>query len=121
MAGPDRPVAFLGDARWLQQALVAVLDNAIKFSPAGGTVSLRVTMDGGAAIAIRDEGSGIAAAELPRIFDAYYQTEAGRERGGTGLGLALARWVIERHGGSIRAENEPKGGCVMTIILPPAA
>jgi signal transduction histidine kinase len=118
-AAPDLPLMVRGDARWLQQALVAMLDNGVKFSPIGGKVSLAMRGDeSGATISIGDQGAGIPAGELPRIFDAYYQTETGRERGGTGLGLALARWIIERHGGSIGAGNAPTGGCVMTIVLP---
>ena len=116
---PVPPVRINGDARWLQQALVATLDNAIKFSPVGGSVSLVVGAD--ASVTIGDQGAGIPAGELPRIFDAYYQTETGRERGGTGLGLALARWIVERHGGSIGASNASTGGCVMTITLPLAS
>jgi signal transduction histidine kinase len=118
----DAPLTVRGDARWLQQALVAMLDNGVKFSPIGGKVSLAMTSDDStASIAISDEGAGIPAGDLPRIFDAYYQAETGRERGGSGLGLALARWIIERHGGSIAASNAPGGGCVMTITLPRAS
>jgi signal transduction histidine kinase len=118
---PDVPVLVRGDARWLQQALVAILDNGVKFSPIDGTVSLAIESDDATvSIAIGDQGAGIPPGDLPRIFDAYYQTETGRERGGTGLGLALARWIIERHGGTIGAGNAAGGGCVMTIVLPRA-
>jgi signal transduction histidine kinase len=55
--------------------------------------------------------------DLPRIFDAYYQSEPGRQRGSNGLGLALARWVIEQHGGTISAANRLEGGCCITIAL----
>lgn len=107
------------DARWLGQAFAAIIDNAVKFSPAGGVV--RVTAVGdpqSATITVTDGGPGLTADELPRLFDAYYQTEAGRSRGGTGLGLALARWVVEQHGGSIMAENVVGGGCRITVMLP---
>ena len=56
--------------------------------------------------------------DLPRIFDAYYQSEQGRQRGGNGLGLALAQWVVEAHGGTISAVNRPEGGCTIKISLP---
>lgn len=71
-----------------------------------------------AAIAVTDHGPGVLAEALPRIFDAYYQTDEGRMRGGTGLGLALARWVVEQHGGTIMAANDPAGGCQIRIELP---
>lgn len=116
---PDEPIAINGDARWLAQALLAILDNGVKFSPIGGRLRLRLDRsDKGAAIEVIDQGQGVMAAELPRIFDAYYQTEQGRMRGGSGLGLALARWVIEQHGGAVIAANDPAGGCRIAISLP---
>lgn len=119
LAAPDMPVAISGDARWLQQAVLAILDNAVKFSPPAGAVTLRLARDAThATILIGDHGIGVAAVALPRIFDAYYQTENGRARGGTGLGLALARWVIEQHQGTVEAANRAEGGCVVTIRLP---
>jgi len=121
VALPERAVPIIADARWLGQALLAVIDNGVKFSPQGGTLRLMldVEMDK-AVIRVSDNGAGVMETALPRIFDAYYQTEAGRMRGGTGLGLALARWVAEQHDGAIGAENDPQGGCRITIVLPMA-
>jgi signal transduction histidine kinase len=116
---PHDAPRIAADARWLGQALLAVIDNGVKFSPQGGVLRLSMDRaDAGARIAIVDTGPGVMAEALPRIFDAYYQTEAGQMRGGTGLGLALARWVVEQHGGTIAAANEPGGGCRIDIILP---
>ena len=112
-----------GDARWLEQALVAVIDNAIKFSGQGEVVAVALARRGGIAeIAIADRGCGSLPDALPRLFDAYYQTDEGRARGGNGLGLALVRWVAERHGGTARAAaRDGGGGCVVTLALPVAA
>lgn len=113
------PIAARGDFRWLQQAVLAIIDNAVKFSPLGATVRLALMRtDDLARIQISDQGVGVAEHALPHIFDAYYQADAGRARGGTGLGLALARWVVERHGGSISAANVTGDGCTVTIDLP---
>jgi two-component system, OmpR family, sensor histidine kinase BaeS len=114
------PVRIVGDPRWLGQALLAIIDNGVKFSPQGAVLRLALDAEEGgrARIRIADSGPGVMAEALPRIFDAYYQAEAGRLRGGTGLGLALARWVVEQHGGTIAAANDPGGGCTIAITLP---
>ncbi|QXQ05957.1 HAMP domain-containing histidine kinase [Sphingosinicellaceae bacterium] len=115
---PSGPLVVDGDARWLQQAALTIIDNGIKFSGAG---TLRVELSAsaaGAALVIADQGPGIAEADLPHVFDPYYQSATPRSRSGVGLGLALARWVVEQHGGTIRAGNAAAGGCVVTIELP---
>lgn len=111
----------IGDAKWLVQALVAILDNGVKFSPTGATLKLVTEhRDNQTLIAITDTGPGVLPTELPRVFDAYYQTADGTSRGGSGLGLALARWVVEQHGGTIAAHND-NPGCTILIELPVAS
>lgn len=120
LAGPGEtgPALLRADQRWLTQGLLAVLHNAIRFSDSGGVVTIALGVAAGQArIIVADAGPGVLDPELPRIFDAYYQTETGRARGGTGLGLALARWVVDMHEGSIHAENADPG-CRMVIVLP---
>jgi two-component system sensor histidine kinase MprB len=97
-----------------------LLDNALKFKPPDGTVTLRlrVAADGWATVQVLDTGPGIPAADLPRIFDRFYRGE--QENGslpGTGIGLALAKECVELHGGEIRAENRAEGGACFTVRL----
>lgn len=115
-------VPVTGDADWLTQSLLAIIDNAVKFSGAEGCISL--TLDRRwhhARIEIADTGLGVASDDLTRLFDPYFQAEAGRSRGGTGLGLSLARWIVEQHGGLISARNAEAGGLIIAIDLPVAA
>ncbi|WP_375287264.1 sensor histidine kinase [Sphingomonas sp.] len=120
--GDLAPATMCGDARWLEQAVVAVLDNAVKFSPAHGAVDITLSADGGSAVlSVADRGRGALPEALPRLFDAYYQTEDGRTRGGSGLGLALVGWVIGQHGGTARAAMRDGGGYVVVLRLPVAA
>ncbi len=113
------PLFLEGDARWLRQALLTIIDNGLKFSPMGDVLTIALAASGDAArIIVTDNGPGVMPDDLPRIFDAYYQSEHGRQRGGNGLGLALARWVVEQHGGVIRASTRKEGGCCIMVMLP---
>ena len=115
---PGVPLVISGDARWLQQAALTVIDNGIKFSGAGTLMVELSRSPTGAVLAIADRGPGIAEADLPYVFDPYYQSAKARSRSGVGLGLALAKWIVDQHHGSIRAENAVGGGCIITIELP---
>ncbi len=114
-------VALVADPDRLRQALLNLIDNALRHSPAGGTVAVGLARDGGEArIAVRDEGPGIAAEHLPRIFDRFYRADAARDRasGGAGLGLAIAREIAEAHGGRIEVSTAPGAGSTFTLVLP---
>jgi signal transduction histidine kinase len=94
-------------------------ENAVKYAGAGRAVTLRVGVEGTAAVlAVRDTGPGIAAAEHARIFDRFYRADPARERGGTGLGLPLARSIVRLHGGEITVESGPAGGVGSAGPLP---
>jgi signal transduction histidine kinase len=112
-----------GDARRLGQVIAHLLDNAIKFSPNGGTISVKLERQGEMVlIRVCDEGIGLPTDELERVFDRFYQVDGSATRyyGGTGLGLALVKEVAEAHGGAVRAESDgvPGQGCIFTIFLP---
>jgi signal transduction histidine kinase len=106
----------------LKQILFNLLSNAVKFSPRGGPVTVNVSMADADAVRIdvTDEGIGIPADELQRIFDEFYQTEEGRRArtGGTGLGLSLTRNFVELHHGRIDVKSTPGKGSTFTLILP---
>ena len=111
---------ILGDERSLERAVAAILDNAIKFSPNGGDVVVEVGSDAaGAFIRISDHGVGIPPDALPRIFDRFFHLEEVGDHlfRGVGLGLAIARQVIEQHQGSISVQSELEKGSVFTVYL----
>jgi two-component system CheB/CheR fusion protein len=112
----------LGDAARLEQVITNLLDNALKYTPAGGEVHVRTGYDGGEAIlAVRDTGEGISAELRPRIFDLFVQESQSldRARGGLGLGLTLVKRLVERHGGSVGVTSDGRGlGSEFTIRLP---
>jgi two-component system sensor histidine kinase MprB len=110
-----RPWTVFGDARALERAVLNLLDNAGKWSPPGGTVTVRLT-DG--VITVTDQGPGISEADLPFVFDRFYRAEESRNMPGSGLGLAIVRQAAERHGGSVTAERAPGGGALLKLRLP---
>jgi signal transduction histidine kinase len=109
-----------GDAKSLERALTALVDNAIKFSPRGGEVEIRLaSQDGRVTVAVQDYGIGIAPEIRPRIFDRFYHLEKSGDDlfGGLGLGLAITRQVIQQHQGSLDVESVPEKGSTFTISL----
>ena len=100
------------DPERLQQVLLILLDNAIKHTPAGGQVVVRVSHPhlSQAQIQVEDTGVGIAAEDVPRIFDRFYRADKARSDGGTGLGLAIAKMLVEAHGGHMTLTSKPDVG-----------
>lgn len=126
---PDPPARAAADAALLEQVLVNLLDNAVKYAPTGSRVAVRVTAGRGeVSIAVADEGVGIPAEDLPHVFDSFYRARRGdRVAPGTGLGLAIARGMVEAMHGSIGAASprpdlprDGQPGTVVTLRLPAA-
>ena len=112
------PAEVNGDPARLRQLVAILVDNAIRHAPRGSRVDVRVRTDGSQAVlVVEDEGPGIRADDLPRVFDRFYRA-AGAPGGGTGLGLAIAAWIVERHGGRIAAANRESTGARFTVRLP---
>ena len=109
------PWPVVGDAASLERAVTNLLDNAAKWSPADGTVTVRLT-DG--VLVVDDEGPGIDEADRPHIFDRFYRSDESRAMPGSGLGLAIVRQVIDRHGGQIMIGEAPSGGARMMVRVP---
>ena len=110
-----------GDRERIGQALLNLLHNAVKFSPAGSTVAIIVTVaETEVIVAVEDHGPGIPRTALPRIFERFYKVDRARTRGagGTGLGLSIARHVVEAHGGRIWAESEEGVGSTFSFAIP---
>ena len=115
------PVTVLGEAGALRRAVLNLVDNAVKYTPAGGKVGLSlVARDGQARIAVQDTGIGIDPVDAARIFDPFVRLDAARSRdaGGAGLGLALVRAIVAAHGGTVDLESAPGAGSRFTIRLP---
>jgi heavy metal sensor kinase len=112
------PVWVLGSAPLLFRVVLYLVDNALKYTPAGGQVIVRLTAGGQAELTVCDTGPGIAPEEQVRIFDRFYRGDPARERGGSGLGLALTRSIVQLHGGRIVVESEPDHGTCFRVRLP---
>jgi signal transduction histidine kinase len=116
-------VAVLGDAARLHQVFTNLLQNAVKYTPPGGTITLKLRQTNGqAVITVQDTGIGIPPEHLTRVFDRFYQVDTGHSHaeGGAGLGLSIARSIIEAHGGQIAVTSEAGVGSAFQIALPVA-
>jgi signal transduction histidine kinase len=118
-AAPNLPEVEVDEER-MAQVLGNLLSNALRFTPAGGTIMLRADAhDTTVQLYVQDTGSGIAPEDLPYIFDRFYRADAAREHtGSSGLGLAIAKGIVEAHGGTIAADSTPGQGTTFTITLP---
>jgi two-component system OmpR family sensor kinase len=112
---------ILGDAGQIKQVLLNLLDNALRYTPEGGQVTVRGAREGGAAIIqVQDTGSGIAPKDLPHIFERFYRGDTSRSRttGNSGLGMAIVKSIVEGHGGSIDVQSQVGEGTLFTVRLP---
>ena len=112
-----------GDSILVRQLAMILLDNAIKFTPSGGTIHLRIFADDGrSSLVVEDTGIGIPASQLPHIYERFYRGDPARERSeGAGLGLSIARWIADAHGAEIEISSRAGGGTRAEIRFPPPA
>ncbi len=116
---PELP-RVCGDLGLIERVLTNLIENALRYTPAGGSVRVLLSREGEAVgVTVADTGSGIAPEDLPRVFDRFYRADKSRDRstGGAGLGLAIARQIVELHGGSIEAESRPNAGSRFRFTL----
>ncbi len=113
-------IVVKADKERLHQLLVILLDNAIKYTPAGGSICLSChKADDNIVLSVEDTGYGIATEDLPFIFDRFFRGDKARSRGGgTGLGLAIAKWIVEKHGGKIKVEGQLGKGTSFIVTIP---
>jgi two-component system, OmpR family, sensor histidine kinase MprB len=107
--------SVLGRPRMLERAIANLLENAVKYSSPGSPISIEVSR---LSVMVIDQGPGIAAKDLPHIFDRFYRSDQARSAQGSGLGLAIVRQIVERHGGEVHARNNPSGGAAVGFTLP---
>jgi heavy metal sensor kinase len=121
VAIPDAAIWVRGDANALRRLLLILVDNAVKYTPPAGSISLALQRNGShAEIRVRNNGIGISADDLPHIFDRFYRADKARSRelGGTGLGLSIGRWIANAHGGDIQVETSTPNGTTFVVRLP---
>jgi two-component system phosphate regulon sensor histidine kinase PhoR len=114
-------ITVSADLMKLEQVLVNLLDNALKYTPSGGTVTVSATEEGTMVrVAVADSGIGIPPRDIPRIFERFYRVDEARTRdqGGTGLGLAIVKHIVQLHGGSVTVESTPGKGSTFSFTLP---
>jgi heavy metal sensor kinase len=113
-------VVVVGDSGWIERLLLNLLDNAIKFTDAGGRIVVRVWREREVAcLDVSDTGKGIAPEALPHVFDRFYQADPSRSSGyeGAGLGLTLAKWIADRHGATLQVRSEPGRGTTFSLRM----
>ncbi len=119
--GQTQDLLVKGDEARLRELFMNLLDNAIRYTPAPGTVSISLHREGQmAVVAVKDTGVGIPAEDIPFIFERFYRVDRSRSRaeGGTGLGLAICRHIAEAHGGKIEVESHVGAGSTFSVWLP---
>ncbi|MDP9366101.1 MAG: cell wall metabolism sensor histidine kinase WalK [Chloroflexota bacterium] len=122
IAVPAGLPAVLADRARLEQVVLNLLHNAIKFTPSGGRITVDAAVaNGHVEVAVRDTGVGVPADELPRLFERFYKADKARRSDGTGLGLAITKHIILAHGGTIWAESRPGAGSTFRFTLPLAS
>ena len=113
--------AFRGDEDLLRRMVINLLDNAIKYTPDGGSVSVKLWCEGGRInLRVTDNGIGIPAEAAARVFERFYRVDKARSRaeGGSGLGLPIVKWIAEAHHGSVSLESASERGSSFTVSLP---
>jgi signal transduction histidine kinase len=113
------PVTLSANPDYVKQLVLTLTDNALKYTPSGGRVRLDVERDGRwTKFIVTDTGRGIANEDLPHIFERFYRARSVRRQRGTGLGLAVAQWIANEHGGHIEVQSQPGSGSTFTAWLP---
>lgn len=118
----EEPVFVLGDSTKLRQLFLNLIENAVKYTPAGGEVRVRVgSKDGFVMVQVSDSGIGIAQEDIPHIFDRFFRADRARSRemGGSGLGLAICQWIVKAHQGWIDVQSSVGKGSTFSVYLPP--
>src|SRR3989441_6106512 len=126
LATPPEPVIVPVDASRIRQLILNLVTNAVKYTPSGGSVRMQLGQSNGrVTLTVADTGIGIAAGDLPHIFDRFWRADSARtrtgERPGAGLGLAICKWIAEAHGGTIEVQSRPGRGTTFTVTLPKQA
>lgn len=117
----SEPIVVRGDSEALRRLFFILIDNAIKYTPEGGRVQVGLqALDAQAAIRVTDSGIGISESDQPHIFDRFWRADKVRSRGvgGAGLGLSIARWIVEQHHGSIDVQSHPSQGSTFSVNIP---
>ncbi len=119
LPNPDAPITAMADPAKLQRVVANLIDNAVKFTPAGGAVRVAAEQIGRSVhVSVHDTGIGIAPDEIGRVFDRFYRSDRSRSTPGNGLGLSLVRAIVEAHGGQVAVVSRPGEGSTFTVQLP---